>query len=121
MPMANFRAIEYDRRMIRSLLCLLLFAIATDANENWPQWRGPEGNGISDSTGLPTRWSTNENIVWKAELPSWSGGTPIIWGDLVFVTSASKADPNNPQNQEERRGGGRFGGGGSYGVSDPGG
>ncbi len=64
------------------------------ANENWPQWRGPTGNGISDSKNLPTTWSLekNENIVWKTELPSWSGGTPIIWGDYIFVTSPSKKE-----------------------------
>lgn len=61
------------------------------AGENWPQWRGPTGNGISDSTDLPTTWSLekNENIVWKTPLPSWSGGTPIIWGDRIFVASPS--------------------------------
>src|SRR6476660_625187 len=66
--------------------------LSAGANENWPQWRGPLGNGISDSKNLPTTWSLekNENIVWKAALPSWSGGTPIIWGDHIFVTSPSK-------------------------------
>jgi outer membrane protein assembly factor BamB len=108
--------------MKTALIALALAAVSVLANENWPQWRGPEGNGISDSKGLPTSWSTNKNILWKADLPSWSGSTPIIFGDHVFVTSPSKADPNEkPRNEEERRGGGRFGGGGSYGVSDPGG
>src|SRR5262249_8555642 len=77
--------------------CLVAFVAAMSAggNENWPQWRGPTGNGISDSKNLPTTWSLekNENIMWKTELPSWSGGTPIIWGDHVFVTSPSKKDP----------------------------
>src|SRR6185369_8195154 len=70
----------------------LVWVISVAANENWPQWRGPAGNGISDSKNLPTTWSLekNENIVWKTELPSWSGGTPIIWGDHIFVTSPSK-------------------------------
>ncbi len=64
------------------------------ANENWPQWRGPMGNGTSDSKDLPTTWSLekNENIVWKAELPSWSGSTPIVWGDHIFVMSPSKSE-----------------------------
>ena len=48
------------------------------------------GNGISDATDLPVTWSLEKNIVWKAALPSWSGGTPIIWGDRVFVTSPSE-------------------------------
>src|SRR5829696_3732871 len=75
---------------------MIVFAVAAvcAANENWPQWRGPLGNGISDSKNLPTTWSLekNENIVWKAALPSWSGGTPIIWGDHIFVTSPSKKE-----------------------------
>lgn len=105
-----------------ALLAATLLGGSVQANENWPAWRGPEGNGLSDSKGLPTEWSTNKNVLWKTELPSWSGGTPVIWGDRIFVTSASKVDPNaKPADSEERRGGGRFGGGGSYGVSDPGG
>src|SRR6185369_12328777 len=72
----------------------LVWVISVAGNENWPQWRGPAGNGISDSKNLPTTWSLekNENIVWKTELPSWSGGTPIIWGDHIFVTSPSKKE-----------------------------
>lgn len=80
--------------------CVWVFGIvfaaglSVRANDNWPQWRGPLGNGISDSKNLPTTWSLekNENIVWKSALPSWSGGTPIIWGDHIFVTSPSKKE-----------------------------
>ncbi len=57
---------------------------------NWPQWRGPHHNGVSDATGVPTTWSETENIAWKVPLPSWSGATPIVWGDRVFVMSPSK-------------------------------
>ncbi len=64
-----------------------------DTAKNWPQWRGPDGNGISKSKGLPTTWGPDKNIVWKTPLPSWSGGTPIVWGERVFLTSASKAAP----------------------------
>ncbi len=45
---------------------------------NWPQWRGPELNGISPETNLPVRWTTQENIAWKLPLPDRSGATPII-------------------------------------------
>jgi outer membrane protein assembly factor BamB len=73
---------------------VLGFAIqgsASTAAQNWPQWRGPEGNGVSRATGLPTSWGPDKNILWKAPMPSWSGGTPVVWGDRIFVTSASKA------------------------------
>lgn len=60
------------------------------STQDWPHWRGPEGNGISRARNLPVVWSLEKNIVWKAPLPSWSAGTPIIWGDRIFVTSPSK-------------------------------
>jgi hypothetical protein len=113
-----------------------------DSAENWPQWRGPDGNGISDSVGLPHEWSLERNVAWKSPLPSWSGGTPVVWGDRVFVTSPSKPDPNQaaadaeetpqPQRRDDsgrpqgqgrgRRGFGRGGFGGRFGPRrDPGG
>lgn len=53
---------------------------------DWPQWRGPDGNGISVESGLPVRWSVEENIAWKVELPEPGNSTPVVWGDRVFVT-----------------------------------
>jgi outer membrane protein assembly factor BamB len=81
-----------------SLLCAFISTIALAAKptanggQNWPQWRGPAGNGVSDSKNLPTTWSLEKNIVWKTALPSKSGGTPVIWGDRVFVTSPTKVE-----------------------------
>ena len=60
---------------------------ADPAQQNWPQWRGPNGNRVSAATNLPTTWSLTKNVAWKTPLPSWSAGTPIIWGDRIFVTS----------------------------------
>lgn len=68
-----------------------VIAPAADA-ENWPHWRGPNRNGASSETGLPTRWSANENVVWKLALPETSGSTPIIWGDVVFLNVAQGQD-----------------------------
>jgi outer membrane protein assembly factor BamB len=56
--------------------------------ENWPQWRGPSANGLSSETNLPVQWSTTENIAWKLALPSWSGSTPIVWGERIFLNVA---------------------------------
>ncbi len=55
------------------------------ATENWPQWRGPNLDGTSGETGLPTTWSDTENVAWKLEVPSWTGATPIIWEDTIFL------------------------------------
>jgi len=55
--------------------------------ENWPQWRGPAFNGSSPETGLPTKWSRTEGLVWAAPLPGYAGSTPIVWGGYVFVNT----------------------------------
>jgi outer membrane protein assembly factor BamB len=55
------------------------------AAEPWPQWRGPSLNGISAEKNLPTKWSTTENVTWKLKTPEYSGSTPIVWGDHVFL------------------------------------
>jgi outer membrane protein assembly factor BamB len=67
---------------------LLCATVAAASAENWPQWRGPSLNGLSGEKNLPVRWSTTENITWKLPLPAWSGSTPIVWGDHVFLNVA---------------------------------
>jgi outer membrane protein assembly factor BamB len=70
---------------------LAIFSPALRA-ENWPQWRGPSLNGVSGEKGLPVKWSKTENIAWKLAMPSWSGSTPIVWGDYIFLNVAEGAD-----------------------------
>ena len=77
----------------------LLFALAfaylsgtTTFAENWPQWRGPLLNGISTEKNLPTRWSAEENVTWKLAMPSWTGATPVIWGERIFLNVAQEND-----------------------------
>lgn len=59
---------------------------------DWPQWRGPQGNSVSDEQGLPIEWSEESGIVWKTELPPWGTSTPAIWGDAIFVTTQHGGD-----------------------------
>jgi outer membrane protein assembly factor BamB len=70
------------------LVTLLATSVVTLRAENWPQWRGPSLNGISAEKNLPVRWSQTENVVWKLALPAWSGSTPIVWGDRIFLSVA---------------------------------
>jgi outer membrane protein assembly factor BamB len=53
----------------------------------WPQWRGPQGNGVSEETNLPSQWSETEGLAWKTPLPEWGTSTPAVWDDAVFVTT----------------------------------
>ncbi len=56
--------------------------------EDWPTWRGPTGNGVSTETELPVTWDTEENILWKLAMPEWTGSTPIVWQNQIFLSVA---------------------------------
>jgi outer membrane protein assembly factor BamB len=58
--------------------------------DNWPAWRGPNGNGYCKETGLPTKWSPTENVLWKVPLPDEGNSTPVIWKDRIFLTQATE-------------------------------
>jgi outer membrane protein assembly factor BamB len=59
---------------------------------DWPQWRGPSGDGRCDEKGLPTRWSATENVAWKVALPEPGNSTPVVLGNRVFVTQPIAAE-----------------------------
>ena len=77
---------------LRGCLFAAALAVSTAAPhaEHWPQWRGPSLNGISSEKNLPVRWSTTENVAWKLALPAWSGSTPIVWGNHIFLNVAEE-------------------------------
>src|ERR1043165_6159884 len=66
--------------------CGLLFALVGSA-ANWPAWRY-DGSGIAPEKKAPVKWSTNENISWRAELPGPGNSSPIVWGNKVLITQA---------------------------------
>jgi len=70
--------------MMRLAPVLLAFSFCCGATD-WPQWRGPRG-GVSDASGLPTRISPTENIVWKTAVPP-GHSTPILSADRIFLTA----------------------------------
>jgi outer membrane protein assembly factor BamB len=67
---------------------ILLWCASVALGGNWPQWRGPELNGVSKETNLPVRWGPEENLAWKLAMPSRSGATAIVWGEDVFLNVA---------------------------------
>ncbi|MBI4584710.1 MAG: PQQ-binding-like beta-propeller repeat protein [Planctomycetes bacterium] len=71
---------------------LLFFSAASSsaAAENWPGFRGPTRQGLSGETGLPLKWSASENVAWKTGIAGESWSSPIVWGDRVFVTTATE-------------------------------
>lgn len=70
----------------RPLLSVVL--PAPGAADHWPRFRGPDGQGIARTRGLPVRWGRSENVSWLTPLPP-GNSSPIIWGDRIFLTSAA--------------------------------
>ena len=74
------------------VLALAGLAVCDAYAENWPQWRGPQGQGISTERRLPDTWQADQNVAWKVELPGGGHSSPIVWGDRVFVTAAIEGE-----------------------------
>jgi outer membrane protein assembly factor BamB len=75
------------KTLVAKAVLLLILAARIAEGENWPQWRGPFFNGSSTDKNLPSAWTTTSNVAWVAQLPGYSGATPGIWEDTVFVSS----------------------------------
>jgi outer membrane protein assembly factor BamB len=69
-------------------LSLPLAVAAEDAGSYWPQWRGPDASGSAPEANPPIRWSESENVLWKKAIPGLGSGTPVVWGDSLYVTTA---------------------------------
>ena len=83
----------------------------SDAEKYWHQWRGPQASGVAPHGDPPIEWSENKNIRWKTEIPGQGHATPIVWDDIVFVTSAVETNKQielapieEPRRRRGRRG-----------------
>lgn len=59
-----------------------------ESRADWPEFRGPTGQGHSNATGLPLSWSENQNIVWKTPLPGRGWSSPVERDGRIWVTTA---------------------------------
>jgi outer membrane protein assembly factor BamB len=76
---------------VKQLLFVILSLAAAGSAlaDPWPQFRGPNGQGRSAESGFPLHWSATENIAWQTTIPGEAWSSPIVWGDFVFVTTAT--------------------------------
>ena len=70
------------------LLLLVLLQCLKGRAEDWPQFRGPGGQGHSSEHGLPLYWSETKNIAWKVSIPGRGWSSPVIQGEQIWLTSA---------------------------------
>jgi outer membrane protein assembly factor BamB len=81
----------FEVTMRRNLGWVVLFLLSAPlCAENWPQWRGPTGQGFCSEKNLPLTWSATENVKWKIGLDLQGNSTPIVWNDKIFLTQATK-------------------------------
>jgi len=73
-------------------MTLTFSSVASLDASNWPQWRGPEGRGVSEESAVPLEWTAEKNVAWKTPLPGHGHSQPIVWGDHIFVTAAVEGE-----------------------------
>ncbi|MHC4438874.1 MAG: outer membrane protein assembly factor BamB family protein [Planctomycetota bacterium] len=77
------------------LITLVILIAPTMSSGDWPEFRGPSGNGMasipgsSKTTGIPLRWSKTENIRWKTSIPHKGWSTPVVMNNQVWLTTAT--------------------------------
>jgi len=74
---------------LNALLIVLFVASLSFAADDWTQFRGPNGTGVSTTTGLPQEFGPNKNVVWKTELPP-GHSSPVLTRDRIFITAFTK-------------------------------
>src|SRR5690349_4217761 len=87
------RQIVASSVLLLVLSAFIAFNTTAKTSSNWPQWRGPESQGVSDEKNLPTEWSDTKNVLWKTELPGKGFSQPIIWENKVFLTTDVEGGP----------------------------
>ena len=86
-------------RLAAAGACIVLLAASAASGQtagagiNWPQFRGANAGAVADDPALPDTWSRTENVVWNVEIPGQGWSSPIVWDDLIFVTSVLSDEP----------------------------
>ena len=79
-------------RLVSLTLLVISSLTVVGSAANWPQWRGPDGSGVSNEKNLPGEWSPAKNIKWKTAIDGRGHSSPIVWGNKIFVTTAVEGE-----------------------------
>ncbi|MDH3583821.1 MAG: PQQ-binding-like beta-propeller repeat protein, partial [Phycisphaerae bacterium] len=78
--------------MLSLAISLALAAPTRPARADWPQFRGPTGQGQSSAEHLPLKWSATQNIRWKQPIPGEGWSSPVIVGGRIYLTTAAPTE-----------------------------
>ena len=93
--------------MKKQLLCSVLLVVSSQCLSvagNWAHWRGTTGNGVAAQAQPPLKWSSTENVKWKVPVPGRGTGSPVVWGERVFVVTAIPVGNDPAANVGQRAG-----------------
>jgi len=82
---------------------LLLSFLSLPGQADWPQFRGPDGQGVVRNSRIPLTWNAQENAVWSVNLPGTGFSSPVVRGDRIWVTTAVKTQPTGEQIAEQEK------------------
>ncbi|MFN9642793.1 MAG: PQQ-binding-like beta-propeller repeat protein [Pirellula sp.] len=84
-------------------LCVVAWIGERDlaAQDNWPNWRGPQNNGASLTASPPTQWNASSGILWKSPIDGEGSSTPIVWDQQVILLSAFKTEKTDPESSAQ--------------------
>lgn len=86
-------------------LCITPLAWVAQAQDHWPQFRGPNANGVVQGTAFPMQWDAETNVKWKINNPGEGWSAPVIWDDKLFITAAVEVeqDEDAPESEESKK------------------
>ena len=82
------RALSLSGLALAACWSLALLPVDQSTDAYWAQWRGPLATGVAPKADPPAEWSESRNVRWKIEIPGRGSGTPVVWGDRLFVLTA---------------------------------
>lgn len=92
------------RQTMTLLLLLNATMAATAAEDAWPQFRGPGGQGHATGADIPITWDFQRQLAWSADVPGKGYSSPVVQGDRVWVTTAVESEPTPEQKQQTLEG-----------------
>ena len=88
-----------------AVYCSMFFALSSElvvckaeepVEANWPQFRGTDATGVTRNAGLPDQWSATDNVEWKSDIAGRGWGSPIVWGDSIFLSTVVNTGTTEP-------------------------
>lgn len=92
------RAVRLACQILMVGMCGLMGAGAVAGD--WPQFRGPDGQGHAETSGLPLEWSEKQNVAWKTEIPGKGWSSPVIEGDQIWMTTSLTEDVSEAERKK---------------------